>query len=91
MNINSLVPNEACTALKDSGFNSLMTQRMRYPTVAILVKSCFFWGGGVCVVGMGKNMDENIEFCNVNPGFCRLPQEFSSGTKGLNECIDCPI
>lgn len=42
-------------------------------------------GGG----GMGEN--EIIKFCNLNPGFCGLPQEFSSGTKGLNECIDRPI
>lgn len=85
MNINSFVPNEAYAALQDAGFNSLMTQHMRHPTVAILVKSCI-WGGE-----MGKNMNENIKFCNLNPGFCGLPQKFSSGPKGLNECIDCPI
>jgi hypothetical protein len=40
---------------------------------------------------MGKNVNENIKFCNLNPGFFGLSQEFSSGIKGLNERIDCPI
>jgi hypothetical protein len=40
---------------------------------------------------MGKNVNENITFCNLNPRFFGLPQEFSSGTKGLNECIDSPM
>jgi len=59
MNINSLVPNEAYAALQDAGFSSLMTHHMRCPTVAILVKSCFFYlggGGGV------KNRNEKFNF-----------------------------
>jgi hypothetical protein len=67
MNINSLVPNDAYAALQDSGFSSLMTQHMHCATVAILKNSVFFFL-------VGGEMDENTKFCNLNPGFCRLPQ-----------------
>lgn len=54
MNINSLVPNDEYAALRDAGFNSLMTQRVHCPTVAILIKSSFF------LVGVGGWMGENV-------------------------------
>jgi hypothetical protein len=40
--------------------------------------------------GVGKSVHENIKYCNLNQGFCILPQECRSGTKGLNEHVDCP-
>jgi len=59
---------------------------MCWPVMAILVLLCrgffilllIFWEGVVVRVGM-----KEIKSWNLNPGFCKLHQEFNSGVRGL--------